>query len=151
VPSKGTILGSLYKGMDCTVARKSMWTTCRICENACMFPGRQIKYNLPWSSNSKCFHPPSINASCFFSGASVNVWTFFKSCVWVPKLSSVWKDGSQNHSVTAGKGSNMQKMLENWRICRTWRIFLKNRAQFNCSGQTRDSWTTITKQKNSRR
>ncbi len=72
---------------------------------------------------------------------------FFNSCVWVHQLSSVWKDGSQNHTVTAGKGSNIQKMLENWRICRTWRIFLKNRAQFNCSEQTRDSWTTNTKQK----
>ncbi len=39
------------------------------------------------------------------SGASVNVWSFFNSCVWVPQLSSVWKDGSQNHTVTAGKGS----------------------------------------------
>ncbi len=34
-------------------------------EDTCMFPGRQIKYNLPWSSNSKSFHPPALNASCF--------------------------------------------------------------------------------------
>ncbi len=40
------------------------------------------------------------------------------------------------------------KVLENQRICGLWRIFLKNSRQFNCSGQTRDSWTTITKQKN---
>ncbi len=33
-------------------------------EDTCMFPGRQIKYNLPWSSNSKSFHPPALNASC---------------------------------------------------------------------------------------
>ncbi len=26
-------------------------------EDTCMFPGRQIKYNLPWSSNSKVFTP----------------------------------------------------------------------------------------------
>ncbi len=39
------------------------------------------------------------------------------------------------------------KMLENQRICGTWRIFLKNNRQLNSSGQTRDSWTTITKQK----
>ncbi len=31
------------------------------------------------------------------------------------------------------------KMLENCRIYRTWRICLKNSAQFNCSEQTRDS------------
>ncbi len=35
-------------------------------EDTCMFPGRQIKYNLPWSSNSKSFHPPALNASCTF-------------------------------------------------------------------------------------
>ncbi len=34
-------------------------------EDTRMFPGRQIKYNLPWSSNSKSFHPPALNASCF--------------------------------------------------------------------------------------
>ncbi len=31
----------------------------------------------------------------------------------------------------------------------SWRIFLKNSRQFNCSGPTRDSWTTITKQTHS--
>ncbi len=87
--------------------------------------------------------PPSVEHQWIF-------WIFFNSCVWVPQLYSVWKDGSQNHTVTAGKGSNIQKMLENWRMCRSWRIFLKNSAQFNCSEQTRDSWTTITKYKNSR-
>ncbi len=34
-------------------------------EDTCMLPGRQIKYNLPWSSNSKSFHPPALNVSCF--------------------------------------------------------------------------------------
>ncbi len=43
------------------------------------------------------------------SGASVSVWTFCNSCIWVPPLSSVWKDGSQNHTVIVGKGSNAQK------------------------------------------
>ncbi len=44
------------------------------------------------------FHPPGLNASCFFLE---HQWMFehvFNSCVWVPQLSSVWKDGSQNHS-----------------------------------------------------
>ncbi len=32
------------------------------------------------------------------------------SCIWIPQLSwSVWKDGSQNHTVIVGKGSNTQK------------------------------------------
>jgi len=66
------------------------------------------------------------------SGASVNVWTFFNICVWVPQLSSVWKDGSQNPTVTAGKGSKI------CRFFRTWRIFLKSSAQFNCSDK---QWT----------
>ncbi len=34
-------------------------------EDTCMFPGRQIKCNLPWSSNTKRFHPPALNGSCF--------------------------------------------------------------------------------------
>ncbi len=73
------------------------------------------------------FSRPALNACVFPSGASVSVWIFCNSCIWVPQLSSVWKDGFQR---------------------RRWRIFLKNSRQFNCSGQTRDSWTTITKQKN---
>ncbi len=36
-------------------------------------------------------------------------------------------------------------MLEIQRISVSWRFFLKNSRQFNCSGQTRTSWTTITK------
>ncbi len=43
------------------------------------------------------------------SGASLSIWTFCNSCIWVPQLSSVWKDGSQTHTVIAGKGSNTQK------------------------------------------
>ncbi len=35
-----------------------------------------------------------------------------------------------NHTVIVGKGSNMQKMLENQRICGTWRKFLKYSRQF---------------------
>ncbi len=48
----------------------------------------------------------------FLSGAYifwVSVWIFCNSCKWVPQLSSVWKDGSQNHTVIVGKGSNTQK------------------------------------------
>ncbi len=67
------------------------------------------------------------------SGASVNVWTFFNSCVWVHQLSSVWKDGSQNHTVTAEKGSNMQKC---WKTAESterggfvWRTVLSSTVQ----------------------
>ncbi len=41
--------------------------------------------------------------------SSVHVFTFCKSYAWVPQLSSVLKDGFQNHTVNVGKGSNMQK------------------------------------------
>ncbi len=51
--------------------------------------------------------------------------------------------------ISKSYSSNMQKMLETWRFRRTWRIILKNSSQFNCSEQTRDSWTKITKEKNS--
>ncbi len=38
----------------------------------------------------------------------------------------------------------IHKMLDIQRICGTWRMFVKNSRQFNCSGQTRDLWITIT-------
>ncbi len=72
------------------------------------------------------------------SGASVSVLIFYHSWIWVSQSSSVWKDGSQNHTVIVGKGSNTQKC---WK---TKELRIHSR-QFNCSGQTRDSWTTITK------
>ncbi len=95
------------------------------------------------------FHPQALNAPCFLLE---HQWMFKPFLIVVfESLSSPQceKDGSQNHTVTARKGSNKQKMLKNWRFCRTWRIILKNRAQFYCSEQTRDSWTIITKQKQS--
>ncbi len=57
----------------------------------------------------KCFHALALNVWFFPSGASVSVWIFCNSCKRVPQLSSVWKDGSQNHTVIVGKGSNTQK------------------------------------------
>ncbi len=76
------------------------------------------------------------------SWASVNVSTFCNSSVYVPPLSSMWKDESQNHTVTVGRGSNMQKILENQRMSRSWRIFLKN-----CSRPKKDPWTTLKSEK----
>ncbi len=48
----------------------------------------------------------------FPSGASVSVWIFCNSCKLVPQLSSVWKDGPQNHSVIVGKDSSTQTCWE---------------------------------------
>ncbi len=83
----------------------------------------------------KVFTPRALNASVVPSGAQWMVWTFLIVVFESSMVLSV-KRWISNHTVTAGKGSNTQ----------TWRIFLKNSAQFNCSEQTRDSWTTITKQ-----
>ncbi len=69
-----------------------------------------------------------------------------RSKFYIPLSESVkrWISKSYSHY---WKGFKYTKMLENQRICGSWRIFLKNSRQFNCSAQTRDSWTTITKQK----
>ncbi len=84
---------------------------------------------------------------------STAVFLFSDSCSWVPclswtvKLSAVLQKNPSGPS-HCWKEFKYTKMLENQTICGTWRIFLKNSRQFKCSGQTRDSWTTITKQKN---
>ncbi len=52
---------------------------------------------------SKVF-TPWLLMHVFPSGASESVWTFWNSWLWVPQLSSVWKDGSQNHTLTVEKG-----------------------------------------------
>ncbi len=47
-----------------------------VTEDTYMFPRRQNKLNLPWSSNSKRFHPPTLNASTiiFSCGLYVNIF-----------------------------------------------------------------------------
>ncbi len=94
--------------------------------------GRQIKYNLPWSSIQKVFTPRLLMHRVSFWSIS-ECLNLFNSCVWVPQLSSVWKDGSQNHTVTAGKGSNMQKC---WKTAESterggfvWRTVLSSTVQ----------------------
>ncbi len=78
---------------------KSVHTPCRICNMLIISPSKR--------DHTKCM----LLFICivFSSGASVSVWTFCNSWIWVPQLSSVWKDGSQNHTVIVGKGSNTQK------------------------------------------
>lgn len=67
---------------------------------------------------------------------------------WVTVI--ILKYGSQKQRVTVVKGSDMQNMLEKPKMCKTWRSFLKNSEQFNCSGHTRNSWITCeTHHKNS--
>ncbi len=103
------------------------------------FPEDKISQIYPDLQIEQVFNPGSY-CTVFPSGASVSVWTLCNSCIWVPQLSSVWKDVSQKHTV-------ILERVQNQRICGTWMIFLKNSGQFNCSGQTMDSWTTITKWK----
>ncbi len=62
------------------------------------FPEDKISYIYPDLHIKKRFHPPSSYLIVFLSGASVSVWTFCNICIRVPQLSSVWNDGSQNHT-----------------------------------------------------
>ncbi len=58
------------------------------------------------------FSSPALHASFFFRK---HQWAFAPSvivAVWVLQLSSVWEDGSQNHTVIVEKGSNTQNMLK---------------------------------------
>uniref|UniRef100_A0A672KR47 Nck-associated protein 1 n=1 Tax=Sinocyclocheilus grahami TaxID=75366 RepID=A0A672KR47_SINGR len=71
------------------------------------------------------------------------IFTFCNSYARVPQLSSVLKDGFQNHTVNVGKGSNVQMLRENQIMCRSWRIFLKNCRLLNSSGQARDSYIDL--------
>ncbi len=80
----------------------------------------------------KVFTPRLLMHRVFFWSIS-ECLNLFNSCVWVPQLSSVWKDGSQNHTVTAGKGSNMQKC---WKTAESterggfvWRTVLSSTVQ----------------------
>ncbi len=79
-----------------------------------VFTPRLLMHRVSFWSISECFN-------------------LFNSCVWVHQLSSVWKDGSQNHTVTAGKGSNMQKC---WKTAESterggfvWRTVLSSTVQ----------------------
>ncbi len=80
----------------------------------------------------KVFTPRLLMHRVFFWSIS-ECLNLFNSCVWVHQLSSVWKDGSQNHTVTAGKGSNMQKC---WKTAESterggfvWRTVLSSTVQ----------------------
>ncbi len=91
-----------------------------------MFPRRQNKLNLPWSSNYKSLHPWLLMHCVSFWSIS-ELFNFFQELH--ANSSVVLKYGSQNHTVIAGKVSNSQKMLE--RICGTWIHLLKKSGQFN--------------------
>ncbi len=75
-----------------------------------------------------------INQLLFKTQRSIYIMLSVK--IWISKsYSHCWK--KFKYSKDAGKLKNLQDM----------EIFLKNSTQFNCSEQTRDSWTKITKQK----
>ncbi len=88
----------------------------------CMFPRRQNKLNWPWSSNSKSFHAPALNAWFFLLE---HQWVFEPSVIVVYESLSVKRCISKSYS-HCWKGFKYAKMLENQRICGSWRIFLKN-------------------------
>ncbi len=77
----------------------------------------------------------------FFQSSTVQFWWACANCSL---------RGSQNHTVIVGKGSNRQKYWKTKEFVGPEGFFMKNSRQLNCSGQTKDSWTTITKQKKQR-
>ncbi len=71
-------------------------------EDTCMFPGRQIKYNYLDLQIQKVL-PPALNASCVLLE---HQWMFEPFLIVVFEsinCPQCEKDGSQNHTVTAGK------------------------------------------------
>ncbi len=111
------------------------------------FPEDKISYIYPDLQIQKVFTPHLLMHVFFPSGASVSVCTFCNSYIWVPQMSSVWKDASQNHS-HFWKRFKYAEDAGKPKIVPELGVFLKNSRRFNCSGPTQDSWTTITKQKN---
>ncbi len=85
-----------------------------------------------------CFFFCWLLMHAFPSGASVSVWIFCNSCIWVPQLSSVWNDGSQNHTVIVEKGSNTQKNAGKPNNLWDLKDFYEKQQTVECSGQTRD-------------
>ncbi len=73
------------------------------------FPEDKISQIYPDLQIEQVFNPSSY-CTVFPSGASVSVWTLCNSCIWVPQLSSVWKDVSQKHTV-------ILERVQNQRIC----------------------------------
>ncbi len=118
--------------------------TLRTTEGLPCFPEDKISLKFTLIFKFKKFSPPLALNACSF--LLEHQWAFEPSVIVAYESLSVkrWISKSFSH---CWKGFKYTKMLENQRICGTWRIFLKNSRQFNCSGQTRDSWTTITKQK----
>ncbi len=82
-------------------------------------------------------HRVFFNSLMFFWSIS-ECWKPFYSCVWGHQLSSVWK---MDLKIIQSLLERVQyaKCWKTAEIYRTWRICLKNSAQFNCSEQTRDS------------
>ncbi len=84
------------------------------------------------------------------SGASVNVWTFFNSCVWVPQLSSVWKmDLKIIQSLlervqickNAGKLQNLQNVEDLSEEQCSVQLFRTNKGLMNNQHKTKEqSW-----------
>ncbi len=102
-------------------------------EDTCMFPGRQMKYNLPWSSNSKSFHPPALNVSCFLLE---HQWMFEPFLIVVFESLNCPQCEKMDLKIIQSlleKGSNMQKC---WKTAESterggffWRTVLGSTAQ----------------------
>ncbi len=107
---------------------------------------RQNKKNVHIFLLFKSFHAPALNA-CFF--LLENQWVFEFSVIVAYESLSCPQCEKMDLKI-------IQSLLERVQIHKNagkpknlWELkdFSEEQQQFNCSGQTRDSWTTITKQK----
>ncbi len=105
-------------------------------EDTCMFPEDKLSTIYLDLQIQKVFSLPALNASCVLLEHQWMFEPFLIVCLSPSMVLSVkrWMSKSYSH---CWKGFKYANMLENCRIYRTWRICLKNSAQFNCSEQTR--------------
>ncbi len=116
-------------------------------EDTCMFPGRQIKYNLPCSKIKKSFHPPALNALYFLLDYQ---WLFEALLIVVFESLNCPQCEKMDLKI-------IPSLLERVQICRRcWKtedsaghggFFWRTALNLTVQNKTRDSWTTIRKQK----
>ncbi len=101
---------------------------------SCSFWRAVLKEQMIYSSLSTCpkVYTPALNV-LFPSGASVNVFAFYNSCVWVLQFSSEWKDGSQNHKSLLIRGQICRRCWKT-KDCAGLGGFFLNSRMWNYSG-----------------
>ncbi len=95
----------------------------------------------------KGFHAPALNA-CFF--LLEHRWVFEASVIVMHESLSCPQCGKMDLKITQSLLERVQIHKNAGKPKNLWDLkgFSEEQQQFNCSGQTMDSWTTITKQTN---